>query len=138
LLAYVGADKIAYDFLLQLVLDATTYFLLRVVTIHYFGPVSDATSDMVSALESNLRSEDSGAKSNFLSSEVGQQRVRSLSDSRSDGHKKQSETFDRKASAENKTNKLTIYVEVTARCLGYKNSLSRSSTRIHTSHFYNY
>lgn len=55
-----------------------------------FKLVSDATSDMVSALESNFRSDETGAKSNFLSSEAGQQRVRSLSDSRSDGHKKQS------------------------------------------------
>ena len=63
--------------------------------------LSDATSDLASILAPDgssgaapgSRPEDAGSKSNYLSSEPGgQHRVRSLSDSRSDGQKKQSKT----------------------------------------------
>ena len=63
--------------------------------------LSDATSDLASILAPDgssgaapgSRPEDAGSKSNYLSSESGgQHRVRSLSDSRSDGQKKQSKT----------------------------------------------
>ena len=61
----------------------------------YLFSLSDATSDLAAIMAPDMSrsgADDSAASksNNFLSSESGQQRVRSLSDSRSDGQKKQS------------------------------------------------
>jgi len=65
---------------------------LAIQVLHLF---LDATSDMASILaaDASRSSAASEEKSNFLSGDSGQQRVRSLSDSRSDGQKKQSKSF---------------------------------------------